>query len=166
LYIYKNNVLINTVVDGSSLVASGYPGIGAYPATDPLTNVQFSNVSGGTFSTATYASQSSPILELAGQVYDAIASASIADTWSIQDVIANAEDGSSTLTISHTGSTGLATVSLPAIILTASSTPTSAGTPGTAGQFAWDTTNLYFCSVSGPGGGATQWNKLVLVPII
>jgi len=111
-------------------------------------------------------SNSSPIITIAGQVWDSTGPSSIADIWTIQDVIANATDGASTLTIAHTGSTGLAAVSLPALILTASSTPTSAHTPGTAGQFAWDTTNLYFCSVSGPGGGATQWNKLVLVPII
>jgi hypothetical protein len=56
-------------------------------------------------------------------------------------------------------------ITAPTVILTASSTPTSAHTQGTAGQFAWDTTNLYFCSVSGPGGGATQWNKVTYTPI-
>jgi hypothetical protein len=46
------------------------------------------------------------------------------------------------------------------------SAPTSAGTAGTVGQIVMHNGVLYFCSVTGPGGGATQWNTITLVPIL
>jgi hypothetical protein len=65
-------------------------------------------------SALTYLNQASPIMKLAGTVYDATAAGSIADYWTIQDVVASAvEDGSSTLTLAHSGSTGLASIQIP-----------------------------------------------------
>jgi hypothetical protein len=61
--------------------------------------------------------QSSPILSLVGQVWSSVGPSSIVDTWHIQDVITNVTDGASTLTLSHTGSTGLAAVSVPMLQL-------------------------------------------------
>ena len=46
------------------------------------------------------------------------------------------------------------------------SAPTSAGTAGTVGQIVQHSGVLYFCSVTGAGGGATQWNTITLVPIL
>ena len=46
------------------------------------------------------------------------------------------------------------------------SAPTSAGTAGTVGEIVQHSGILYFCSVTGPGGGATQWNTITLVPIL
>jgi hypothetical protein len=46
------------------------------------------------------------------------------------------------------------------------SAPTSAGTAGTVGQIVQHSGILYFCSVTGAGGGATQWNTITLVPIL
>lgn len=63
-------------------------------------------------------SQSSPIINISGQYWNG--SASAADTWTIQDVIANGTNGTSTLTFTHSGTTGLAGVSFSAtnLILT------------------------------------------------
>jgi hypothetical protein len=47
------------------------------------------------------------------------------------------------------------------VILGATASPTSAGSAGTAGQFAWDATNLYICTATG-GVGAATWKKVVL----
>lgn len=57
-----------------------------------------------------YTSQSSPVLTIAGTVF---ASSSIADAWTIQDVVSNAQNGASTLTLAHTGSSGVASVHIP-----------------------------------------------------
>src|ERR1035437_3497398 len=55
--------------------------------------------------------QSSPIWNLATQYWNG--SSSAADTWSIQDVIGAGFNGTSTLTIAHTGSSGVAAVQVP-----------------------------------------------------
>jgi hypothetical protein len=69
-------------------------------------------------------SQPSPALTLSGQYWNG--SASAADTWTAQDVIGNGTNGTSTLTFTHTGSTGTALVSLPALQLyQGASTPIS-----------------------------------------
>jgi hypothetical protein len=62
----------------------------------------------------TFTSQSSPVLTIAGTVF---ASFSIADAWTIQDVVSNAQNGASTLTLAHTGSSGYASVSMPNLAL-------------------------------------------------
>jgi hypothetical protein len=58
-----------------------------------------------------------------------------------------------------TGSTQNTTV--PSLVLTNSSSPTSAGTAGTTGQVTWDATNLYICTNGGSVGAAT-WKKVAL----
>jgi hypothetical protein len=50
-------------------------------------------------------SQSSPFLICAGKYWDGAASQT--DSWSIQDVVANGTNGTSTLTFNHTGSSGI-----------------------------------------------------------
>jgi hypothetical protein len=56
-------------------------------------------------------SQSSPIINLSGKYWDGAASQT--DSWTVQDVIANGTNGTSTLTFAHSGSTGSATVLVP-----------------------------------------------------
>jgi hypothetical protein len=52
------------------------------------------------------------------------------------------------------------------IVLLPLTPPTSAHTAGTQGQLTSGTDgNLYFCSISGPGGGATTWNKLSMTAV-
>lgn len=50
------------------------------------------------------AAQASPIINISGQYWTGAASA--ADTWTIQDVLANGTNGKSTLTFGHSGTTG------------------------------------------------------------
>lgn len=64
-----------------------------------------------TAATSTVA-QSSPILSISGQYWTG--SASAADGWTVQNVLANGTNGASTLTITHSGSTGNAQVQFPA----------------------------------------------------
>src|ERR1019366_2130143 len=54
---------------------------------------------------------SSPILKLSGTYWNGAASA--VDAWTVQDVISNTLNGTSTLTFTHTGSTGSAAVRVP-----------------------------------------------------
>ena len=54
--------------------------------------------------------QPSPIIKVSGTVYDATGPSSITDTWNIQNIPANLLDGQSTLTFTHSGSTGVAAV--------------------------------------------------------
>ncbi len=56
--------------------------------------------------------QSSPILNLNGTYWTGAASAT--DSWTIQDSVANGTNGTSTLLFSHSGSTGNATLAVPA----------------------------------------------------
>lgn len=58
-------------------------------------------------------SQSSPITSIAGTYWTGAASA--ADSWTIQDVIANGTNGTSKLTFTHSGSSGAATINVPLI---------------------------------------------------
>ena len=57
--------------------------------------------------------QGSPILDVTGTVWNG--SSSVADNWTIQDVITSTTNGASNLTFSHSGSSGLASVSVPNI---------------------------------------------------
>src|ERR1035437_3589506 len=61
----------------------------------------------------TITNQSSPILIIAGTVYDSAGPSSITDHWSVQDVIGGGTDRTSTLTLSHTGTSGVAAVQVP-----------------------------------------------------
>ena len=60
-------------------------------------------------------SQSSPILNLNGTVYNG--ATSITDGWTIQNVIGNTDNGTSALTIAHSGSSGKAAVQIPLLNL-------------------------------------------------
>jgi hypothetical protein len=59
-------------------------------------------------------SQSSPILNIKGSYWNGSASAS--DSWTIQDVVAAGTNGASTLTFTHSGSTGVAAVKVPNLL--------------------------------------------------
>jgi hypothetical protein len=56
-------------------------------------------------------SQSSPILNINGKYWDGAASQT--DSWTLQDVIANGTNGTSTLTFTHSGTTGISLLSAP-----------------------------------------------------
>jgi len=77
------------------------------------TNTQIYNATASACfkSAGTVAAQSSPIHTFGGQYWNG--SASAPDTWTIQDVIGNATNGTSTLTIAQSGSAGTASVSVP-----------------------------------------------------
>jgi hypothetical protein len=73
----------------------------------------------GVAATASVA-QSSPVHALAGQYWNGSVSAN--DEWDVQNVIANGTNGASTLTFSHSGSTGVAWVQIPRLVMPAGST--------------------------------------------
>jgi hypothetical protein len=58
-------------------------------------------------------SQSSPIYTLSGRYWTGAASAT--DSWTVQDVVANGTNGTSTLTFTHSGSSGVAALSIPLV---------------------------------------------------
>jgi hypothetical protein len=60
--------------------------------------------------------QNSPILNLTGQYWNGSASAT--DSWAIENIIGIGPNGTSTLTFTHTGSSGSASISAPNAILT------------------------------------------------
>ena len=82
------------------------------------------------------------------------------DLWSIYPNVASGLNGASTLTFAHAGSSGFVSMQLA----DAGAAPTSAGTAGTAGQFAWHGALLYFCSVTGVAGSA-HWNSVNLTAV-
>jgi hypothetical protein len=78
-------------------------------------------------------SQSSPLLALEGQYWNGAASA--ADVWAVENVIANGTNGNSTFTLTHSGSSGLAQMSIPGNLLAGGSVATGGATAtfGTGG---------------------------------
>jgi hypothetical protein len=81
-------------------------------------------------------------------------------------VVVNALDGASTLTFAHTGTSGVAAVQVPQLIIALSAgAPSSALTAGTAGQMltyenpSTGIAELYFCTVGGVAGSAS-WIQL------
>src|SRR6266496_6349743 len=74
-------------------------------------------------------SQSSPIVKIAGRYWSG---ADAEDNWTLQNVIANGTNGTSTLTFTHTGTSGAAIVNIPAGI---------SGTPSL--QFGGTSTGLW-----------------------
>jgi hypothetical protein len=87
-------------------------------------------------------SQSSPILNVKGKYWDGAASQT--DAWAIQDVVANGTNGTSTLVISHTGTSGAASVQIGSsgnvssiTTFGASGGPFTVTTPGNGSQFTW-----------------------------
>jgi hypothetical protein len=70
--------------------------------TSPV-NWTWANTTAATSGTSQY----SPIFNINGQYWNGSASAT--DSWTIQDVVANGTNGASTLTFSHSGSSGMST---------------------------------------------------------
>lgn len=66
--------------------------------------------------------QSSPVIVLGGQYWNG---SSVADSWSLQDVVGSGLNGTSTLTFSHSGSAGAAVVSTPALSIGNPTSPTN-----------------------------------------
>ena len=75
----------------------------------------------------------SPLLELAANYWTGAASA--ADTWTIGSSLAAGTNGASTLTVAHSGSTGIALVSVPNLSVGAGSVTTPSLQVGTIGFF-------------------------------
>jgi hypothetical protein len=65
--------------------------------------------------------QNSPILELAGQYFTGAVSQ--LDVWTMSDVLGTADNGTSTFTFGHNGTPGVASVSVPNLIITSFTTP-------------------------------------------
>jgi len=105
-------------------------------------------------------SQSSPIFNINGTYWTGAASAT--DSWTIQDAVTNGTNGASTLTFTHTGSSGTAAVSIPggnlslgatgvggSITFFGASSGSSALTfPGNSTQMTWAGNTI---SISGTG---------------
>ena len=79
------------------------------------------------------ASASSPTLNFNGHYWDGAASQT--DAWTIQDIVANGTNGTSTLTITHSGSSGVAAVSTPILSIT--------------GQLVMNSQNIQFVGANG-----------------
>jgi hypothetical protein len=60
-------------------------------------------------------SQSSPILTISGQYWTSAVSAE--DKWTLQNVVANGTNGASTLTFTHSGSSGAASIQVPSLTI-------------------------------------------------
>ena len=96
--------------------SSNTPGFTDSPMVNNITaigTVSGGNVAAGTLGTATSsANYSSQYLEAVGSYYNA-SSLPVADTWSFQNMLGTGTSPTSTLTIGHTGSTGISSVSIP-----------------------------------------------------
>lgn len=101
-----------------------------------------------TLATATVP-QSSPIFTLGGQYWNGAASAT--DLWNIQDVVATGTNGASTLTFSHTGSSGTSAVSFPAVFVTG-----QAGNAGLCAQYTAGGGLGAAAAACGTGGGGSS----------
>lgn len=91
------------------------------------------------------AAQSSPIISLGGQYWTGTVSA--ADAWRIQNVLTNGTNGASTLTFTHTGTSGTLGISLPTG--TVISVPTNnitiqAGSNGNSGNIFLNASQIIF----------------------
>jgi len=117
-------------------------------------------------------SQSSPVLTLSGTCWTGAASAT--DTWTIQDVVANATDGASTLTFSQSGSPGVASIQIPSLQMTgtclkyAGISTVSQGIPAeyatldlTAQNAAYAATTLYAVPASATGMYRISWSATI-----
>jgi hypothetical protein len=102
----------------------------------------------GVAATATV-SQSSPLHALTGQYWNGSVSAS--DEWDVQNVVANGTNGTSTLTFTHTGSSGAAKLQFPNGTAAAPSLTFANGT--TTGFFSVNAATLGFNTSQTAGGG-------------
>jgi hypothetical protein len=122
--------------------------------------IAFKNTTAATSGT----SQSSPLLKQSGTYWNGAASAE--DYWTIQDVVANGTNGTSTLTFTHSGSTGIAavsapllelgagTVNIPSLYMGSPANNIGFGCPGNTPQsYSNSPTNLFSFSQNGKGGG-------------
>lgn len=99
------------------------------------------------------ANQSSNFLAIEGHYWNGAASA--ADVWSFQDILGAGTNPTSTLTLTHSGSSGAPTVSLGTLLLSCGTlieatthTPSSASDTGVTGTIAWDTGFIYICTAT------------------
>jgi hypothetical protein len=88
-------------------------------------------------------------------------SASASDVWTIESLLGSGSNPTSTLSLTHTGTSGNISIQLPVN----GTVPTSAGMAGVAGQIIYASGNLYFCSVTGAAGSGVQWNKVTLTSV-
>jgi hypothetical protein len=130
---------------GASVTLSGYTGgatgnnVTAIITASTTTSITITNATGTATNTGTPVAISSavinsPILQFAGTINSGTAGVlnSIADTWSIQDVIGSvAPNPTSILTFTHAGSSGSSIVSVPSIGVAAGTGPCSVCNPAT-----------------------------------
>jgi hypothetical protein len=133
---------------GIAITLSGpYIGLYSYTAFSHFDNISVVIVSGG-------ANYSSPVLTLSGQMWTG--SAYVADAWSMQTVEGTGRNGTSTLTLSHSGSSGASTVQVPALTVTGALTD-GTGSVGTSGQVLSSTVTGTEWVAS---GGGSLWSAL------
>jgi hypothetical protein len=116
---------------GNVVLTPGSPGTGGSGAAGTLGSVNLS--AAGLFNinftnTTSTAVANSPTTIWKGEYEATSGPTYAADTWSAQDVVGAGVNGTSTLTLTHSGSTGAATVSLPSMTSTGTITASSDGT--------------------------------------
>lgn len=112
-------------------------------------------------------SQSSPIFNINGTYWTGAASAT--DSWTIQDVVANGTNGTSKLTFVHSGTTGTASITIPAGASGSPSLQFSGGSTGfwgtsaaviadigSSGVFGCDTAGTSFFRIQGLTNGSVR----------
>ena len=124
-----SNNWVNALVTISGYTggATGNNGASLLVTASTTTTVTIQNATGTTINTGTpvmisSAVSSSPILQIAGTVNTGTAGTlnSVADVWSIQNVLGSvAPNPTSTLTFTHSGSSGAASVSVPSLTCSA-----------------------------------------------
>jgi hypothetical protein len=97
--------------------SSNTPGFTDSPMVNNITaigTVSGGNVAAGTLGTATSsANYNSQNLQAVGSYYNASTLAAASDSWSFQNVLGTGTSPTSTLTIGHTGTAGISSVSIP-----------------------------------------------------
>ena len=164
-----SNKWVNAVVTLSGYTggATGNNIANATITASTTTTITITNASGTTTNTGTpvmisSAVSSSPVLQIAGTVNTGTAGTlnSAADVWSIQNVIGSvAPNSTSTLTFTHSGSSGAATVNVPFLVVGAGTSPCSISSASAGIGYGID------LSASGPiyiiqiGAAVTEFNS-------
>ena len=116
---------------------------------------------------------SSPVLQIAGTVNTGTAGTlnSVADVWSIQNVLGSvAPNPTSTLTFPHSGTGGVAAVSVPSLVVGATAVPSTISTSGN--HLTFTGSSGWFFSTTTTGGqlqrisGVGVSYKLVMPTIV
>ena len=164
---------------GASVTLSGYTGgatgnnVTAIITASTTTSITITNATGTATNTGTPVAISSavinsPILQFAGTINSGTAGVlnSIADTWSIQNVIGSvAPNPTSILTFTHAGSSGSSIVSVPSIGVTAGTGPCSVcnpATPTSGQEITGSTTYFVNASTQFVGIGKNTTNMSVM----